>query len=123
MDGRYGTDHLSQGLIILSIVLLVLGRFIGGSFFLLLSYLPLGFGIYRIFSRQIYKRRGENIKFLKAIAPMRSELALIKRKFKDRKTYKYFKCPSCKKETKVPRDKGRIIITCPSCKEKFEGRT
>ena len=39
------------------------------------------------------------------------------------KTYAYFNCPKCKTELRVPKGKGKILITCPKCGEKFEEKT
>ncbi|MBR3231854.1 MAG: hypothetical protein IKF75_04170, partial [Lachnospiraceae bacterium] len=43
-----------------------------------------------------------------------------KQEWKDRKTYRYFKCPGCGQEVRVPKGKGRIRITCPKCHQSFE---
>lgn len=41
----------------------------------------------------------------------------------EEKTHCFFKCPKCNTELRVPKGKGKIIITCPKCGEKFEERT
>ena len=41
---------------------------------------------------------------------------------KDRRN-RYFLCPRCRQTVRVPRGKGRILITCPKCKEKFQRKT
>mgnify|MGYP004666140193 len=41
---------------------------------------------------------------------------------KDRKN-RYFLCPRCRQTVRVPRGKGKIMITCPKCKEKFQRKT
>ena len=38
-------------------------------------------------------------------------------KRQQRKQYKFFKCPMCKQEVRVPRGHGKICITCPKCRE------
>ena len=42
--------------------------------------------------------------------------------FRDRQN-RYFICPRCRQTVRVPRHKGKIAITCPKCKERFERRT
>lgn len=123
MNGRYGGDQFSMVLLVTSILLMIIGRLTGLSLFIFISYIPLIFSIYRMFSKDIAKRRMENYKFSIFISPIYSKYKKMQRRFKERKTYKYFKCPNCHTELRLPKGKGRIKITCPKCKEKFEGRT
>lgn len=123
MNGRYGVDQFSMVLLVTSILLMIIGRLTGLSLFIFISYIPLIFSIYRMFSKDIAKRRMENYKFSIFISPIYSKYKKMQRRFKERKTYKYFKCPNCHTELRLPKGKGRIKITCPKCKEKFEGRT
>ena len=123
MNGRYGVDQFSMVLLVTSILLMIIGRLTGLSLFIFISYIPLIFSIYRMFSKDIAKRRMENYKFSIFISPIYSKYKKMQRRFKERKTYKYFKCPNCHIELRLPKGKGRIKITCPKCKEKFEGRT
>lgn len=41
----------------------------------------------------------------------------------DSKTHKIYRCPHCRQKIRVPRGKGKIEITCPSCRSKFIKRT
>ncbi len=123
MEGRYGGDDLSIVLLGVSILLTIVGRLTKMSIFFLISYLPLIFGIYRIFSKDLAKRRMENYKFSILISPLYSRYKKLERRFKDRKTYKYIKCIYCQADLRLPKNKGRINVTCPKCNEKFEART
>lgn len=123
MKGRYGGDQLSMVLLLLSISLTLVGQLTKLSLFSYISYVPLLISIYRIFSKDISKRRMENYKFSIYISPIYSKYKKIQRRFKERKTHKYFKCSNCKAKLRLPKGKGKIIITCPKCKEKFEKRT
>ena len=42
---------------------------------------------------------------------------------KSDKEHKVYKCPKCKQPLRVPRGKGKILITCRSCGHKFEKKT
>jgi DNA-directed RNA polymerase subunit RPC12/RpoP len=123
MSGRYGGDQLSIVLLVTSMLLTTIGYITKLSLFMPISYIPLIFSVYRMFSKDIPKRRMENYKFSILISPIYSKYKNIKRKFKERKTYKYFKCSNCHAELRLPKGKGRIKITCPKCKVNFEGRT
>ena len=67
MYGRYGGDHLSRALLILSFILIVIAgalpRSLSGLVFI--GYIPTFVCIFRIFSKNIYKRQQENYKYLK----------------------------------------------------------
>ena len=112
MSGRSGVDQLGLFLLIFSVVLNLIGSLTKLPILQALAYIPLFLTFYRTFSRNVSKRYQENQRFTQFFA-----------RIKGRKTYCYFKCPSCKTQVKVPRGKGTIRITCPSCKEKFVKKT
>jgi hypothetical protein len=125
MYGRYGGDQLSRALLVLSFILLILVGFLPRSLSILsvIGYIPTIICIYRMFSKDIYKRRQENYKYLKMET---STTTWIKQKFnlvKGSKTHKYFKCPDCKQRLRVPRGRGNISITCPKCKKTFKAKS
>jgi uncharacterized C2H2 Zn-finger protein len=37
--------------------------------------------------------------------------------------FRFFKCPSCRHNLRVPKGKGHIFITCPQCGERFKRKT
>lgn len=67
MFGRYGGDELSKALLVLSFILLLVMNFVPKDlrFLAILAYIPAIICMFRIFSRNIYKRRNENYKYLK----------------------------------------------------------
>ena len=129
MRGRYGGDTLNTVLLWLYIIL-VLAYYIVSlllsleaatpRLFLSLVYylltIPLIFLIFfRIFSRNVAKRRRENERFC-------GFFRLRKNKIRDRKTHVYRKCPSCRAVLRLPRAKGKHSVVCPRCKKRFEVR-
>lgn len=76
-----------------------------------------------MFSRNVYKRSGENTKFLRMTYPVTSRFKSWKNRWRDRKTHKYLKCPHCKQQLRVPKGKGEITVTCPKCHTKFDGKS
>ena len=116
MQGRYGTDKLNLALLVAGLVFSILSYFFIGVtplnlLLTLISYIFLGLSLFRCFSRNIYKRYEENRKFL-----------LIFQRLRD-KEHRYYDCPRCRQQVRVPRGKGKISITCPKCKEKFIKKT
>jgi len=118
MVGRYGPDHLNFALIILSFVLSLLYAIIGYMPLMFLSYFAFGLAIFRVLSRNIYRRRAENDKFIKYWWPVRTKIKKIIGRIKQVKTHKVFKCKECKNKLRVPRGKGKLQVTCPKCGEK-----
>lgn len=122
MQGRYGVDTLNNHILILVIILFMLHIFFNTPLFNILGYILWLLAIYRMFSRQTYKRYQENEKYLQTIQPLKQFYNLQKKRLSDR-SHKYYRCPSCKQMVRLPKGKGQIVVTCPSCKHKFEKRT
>ena len=124
MQGRYGMDDLNRCLYWSFLVLFILELIIPfRPVKAVLGWVTLAIIIwetFRMLSRNIPKRYSENLKFLDMTAGLRRAMRLNRRKFDDRKTYRYFKCPGCGEEVRVPKGKGRIRITCPKCHQSFE---
>lgn len=123
MYGRYGSDHLSLALLITSLVMSFLSAFTGLSVFTILSYIPIVLCFYRILSKNTTRRYEENVKFLNFCQPIQSVITAKCKHIKSLKNYKYYKCPNCKQALRVPRGRGKLIITCPKCKTDFRKRT
>ena len=115
MQGRYGTDKLNTAILVAGLVACLLTMFIRESLvdlvLTVISYILMGWAIFRSLSRNTYKRYRENRKYLQLLE-----------RIKDR-DHKYFDCPRCKQPVRVPRGKGKISITCPKCREKFIKKT
>jgi RNase P subunit RPR2 len=78
--------------------------------------------LFRMFSKNLYKRREENSKFLQKTWKLRNQISGAKARHAD-KDHKYFTCKQCKTVCRVPVGKGKIIITCPKCGAKIEARS
>ena len=115
MLGRYGTDKLNMAILTGGVICCVVVMFVRLPLVDLaltfLSYVLMGWAIFRMLSRNIYKRYRENRKYLQFVEQL-----------KDR-DHRYFDCPRCHQPVRVPKGKGKIEITCPKCKEKFVKRT
>ncbi|MBQ8440274.1 MAG: hypothetical protein IJX19_06425 [Clostridia bacterium] len=117
MYGRYGNDNLNRFLTITSLIILVISLI---PVLWFLWFLALGLMIwssFRCYSRNIYKRRRENERYLKLIQPIKNFSRLQKNKRRDRKTHRYFKCKHCRAVLRVPKGKGKIDVTCPRCQK------
>ena len=120
MQGRYGVDDLYKFLIISFIVIWLLNTILKSSFLYYLGLIIAVFSIYRMFSRNIFKRQKENMKYLQIKEKVKNKYKLLKRKWNDRNTHIYRKCPNCKSELRLPKKKGKHVCMCPRCKKDFE---
>ena len=115
MMGRYGTDKLNMAILGIGLIACLISMFIRiptvNLTLTLISYILMGWAIFRTFSRNTYKRYQENRRYLGLLQRM-----------KDR-DHRYFDCPRCHQQIRVPRGKGKISITCPKCGEKFIKKT
>jgi DNA-directed RNA polymerase subunit RPC12/RpoP len=123
MIGRYGPDQLGMAAIIVSLVVSLISGAVQLSVLQYISYALLIAAVWRMLSRNIPKRRAENDKFIRVWWPVRSKIKRFFTGFKDRKTHRFFKCPSCKNMLRVPKGKGKLQITCPKCGERFIKKT
>ncbi len=122
MYGRYGGDHLSIFLFGIYVLLYILSAVSKLSVLSWLALLPGGIAIFRMFSRNIPKRRAENSKFLTMLNPLLRWWHIQRARRRD-KEHSYFKCPNCGQHLRVPKGKGKITITCRSCGVSFEEKS
>lgn len=116
----YGVDFFSKTLIVFALILSLINlKFKNRVIEIITMILIVYFGIFRVFSVNKYQRMIENQKFAKAVKPMTDFFEKYKIRALNSKDKKYIKCPNCKKEMKIPRNKGKIKVTCPHCGHKF----
>ena len=120
--GRYGWDALNLFLMGLSLLLYVLDFFVGGPVLYVLYTLLLLAALLRMLSRNFPRRRAENAKFMVVAGPVVRWVKLQRTIRRDRE-HRYFKCPNCGQQLRVPRGKGKITITCRNCGVSFEEKT
>uniref|UniRef100_UPI004057BFA9 hypothetical protein n=1 Tax=Acetatifactor sp. TaxID=1872090 RepID=UPI004057BFA9 len=122
MVGRYGSDQFNRFIMIVALVLVVLSMF-GIPFLNTLGLLCLIYAYFRMFSKNIYKRRAENAAYMKYEYKVRQKFATFKRDMQQRKTHHIYRCPSCKQKIRIPRGRGKIEISCPKCRYTFIKRS
>ena len=123
MAGRYGSDQLTVALLIAGMVFTFIGDAFEWYFLTLISYAIFFTCILRIMSKNILARQKENYKFLQYWNPLKSWGKTKYSILKSSRNYKYFKCPNCKQELRVPRGKGKIAVTCQRCNTKFNTKS
>lgn len=123
MIGRYGPDQLNMALLITAVIIGLIGGLTNLPVVSFLGDIILIYTLFRLFSRNIPARRRENDRFLRFWSPIKNKFKNKVIQIKSMRHYKFFKCPGCKKTLRVPRNKGKIQITCPKCGERFIKKT
>ena len=75
--------------------------------------------LFRLLSRNIPARQKENAQFMRLAGPI-IQWYRFQRTMRRDKDHRYFKCPTCGQQLRVPRGKGRITVTCRSCGASFQ---
>lgn len=126
MAGRNGNDQLNIFLLVLDLVLLLLASFLPkgiGRFLYPLVLILLGYIYFRMLSRNVYRRRDENGKYMRLKLKISNWGHIRRERWVQRRDYKFFTCPSCKTTLRVPRGHGRIKIVCRKCGSSFMGKS
>lgn len=113
MYGRYGTDLLSRHLSVTAMALLILSLFVPWLYFPALAVML--WSTFRTLSRNVYKRQRECAAYERFRQKLRRRGRLLKNRWRDRKTHRFYKCPGCKEYLRVPKGGGEVHITCPGC--------
>lgn len=127
MYGRNGSDQLNLALLLAYLVVVIVQPFLRRStaataVFNLITLALAVVILFRMFSKNLDKRRAENARFLGWWYPVKNRLAGAKARRQD-KEHKYFTCKNCKTICRVPAGKGKIQITCPKCGHTINGRS
>lgn len=123
MSGRYGYDSLGVVLIVLGLLLSFVSRITAFPLLSIFAVFPTIYALYRILSKDIWRRQQENHKWLYYQDIFKKKWKKLWRWGRDFPKYKYFTCTHCKQTIRIPRGKGNLEISCPKCRHSFKGRT
>ena len=120
MSGRYGSDQLNLTMVIGALIVTTIGSLIGVYFLTLAADTLLLLAIFRMFSKDRYRRAHENQVYLEKTQKVRRAATEWVNRVKNSRKYHYYTCPKCKQRLRVPRGVGNITITCKQCGTKFD---
>ena len=123
MVGRYGVDEFSRFLLRFAVAMMIVNLIIRIPVLNTVVLLLLVYVYFRMFSRNIQGRYRENLKYKELTWKIRSFLTSKKNQAADLKANHIYKCPKCGQKIRIPRGKGKIIVTCPKCKNEFEKKS
>lgn len=127
LSGRNGPDELYRFSFVIW-MLLFLAQLLLGAFRLsvasrlmgLLTWVAIGWQLFRCFSRNLPARRRENEAYLRLRRRLGGRCRLLLRQIRERKTHVYRNCPACKNVLRLPRVKGDHTVCCPVCRHRFQ---
>ena len=120
MQGRHGPDNLGMFTLIAGLVLSLLATFTGIGLFSLLGFALYVWTLFRMFSRNNDKRFAENRKYIELTSNWKTLIRQFIKRMKNRRDYRYFKCPNCKVLLRMKRGTGEKDITCVRCGHQFK---
>ena len=120
MSGRYGSDQLNLTMVIGALIVTTIGSLSGVYFLTLAADALLLLAIFRMFSKDRYRRAHENQMYREKTQKVRRAATAWVNRVKNSRKYPYYTCPKCKQRLRVPRGVGNITITCKQCGTKFD---
>ena len=123
MSGRNGNDQLGLALLVVALILNIIFRMTGMYLLGIAAMVLVLIVLYRMFSRDLAKRREENRRFLSLWSDAKRSFAEWRLRRSQSRDYKFFVCPGCHNRLRVPRGKGKIIVTCPKCHARMETKS
>lgn len=123
LRGRQGPDDLAVFSVNLAIVIVLVNVFARTGWLGWVGLALVAYAMFRIQSRNLGARARENEAFLRALGPARPWVQNPRAAWAELRAYKHVRCSSCQQRVRVPRGKGRLRVTCPRCKTKFEVRS
>jgi LSD1 subclass zinc finger protein len=119
MTNRNGVDPLSVVLVWGGLAIYLLSAIFSSTILSLVSFAIYAYTVFRIFSRNKEKRALENRRYLALKTKYTTEFKQARTRLKNRKKFRYFRCPSCKAWLKLPRGAGVVTVTCGRCHNNF----
>ena len=119
MQGRYGMDAFSGFLIGTGLAVAVLNAFFKSNLLMLFSWGFVIFAYTRIFSKNRERCIAQNVWFYNHTKAVRDFMQKEKSRMQIRKTHHIYTCKKCGQKIKIPRGKGKIMVTCPKCRNEF----
>ena len=122
MAGRNGVDQLGRAAMYAALALFLLSAFTHGrlsQLLLTLAVIAIIYVYFRMFSRNTARRQAENSAYLRRTYSTRTYFRGLMERWRQRRDYKFFRCPMCRTLLRVPRGKGKIKIVCRKCGNSF----
>ena len=123
MAGRHGADNLGMFTLISGLASSLLGSFTRVGLLSLIGLVLYIITLFRMFSRNHEKRMAENRKYIELTSGWKTKVRQFCKRIKNRRDYRYFRCPNCKVLLRLKRGSGEKDITCVRCGYQFKQKS
>ncbi len=136
--GRRGPDAVCGVLFVAGLALSVVAWLTKSQLLGWLVYLPWVLALLRMFSTRLEQRYQENRRFVQWWQGLKAKLQGLRRPgaaqpgatdahgrakngpyVPDSAAYHPFACPACGQKLRVPKGRGKVVVTCPKCGREF----
>lgn len=121
MYGRYGGDQLNVFLLVLYLIFYFISIWTNFLPLYWLSLVVIVWGLFRV-DRHSPPAGGE-LPSLCSWPDRPINWFHLRRTMHRDKEHRYFRCPSCGQQLRVPKGKGKITVTCRSCGAVFQEKS
>lgn len=116
-SNSYGLDKLSKYLLIAGLILYF------GKYTYFIGLAIVAYATFRALSQNRNKRYQELMVFESLLSKIKQRFYNLNYKYSQSKQYKILKCPSCSQKLRVPKKKGKIVVTCKKCGTEFKAKS
>lgn len=119
MSGRNGVDNLGMASLWTGLIISLVDMFVGTGLLSLLGTALYIYAVWRMLSRNTYKRAEENTRYVQWRYGLTTKAKQFWLRLKNSKEYKYVHCSQCKTLIRLKRGVGERSIRCPKCQNQF----
>lgn len=123
MSGRNGVDNLGYSALWTGLVVSLAGTVLGVGIFSTLGMALYIYSLWRMLSRNCYKRAAENNAYVQWRYGFTTKAKQFIMRLKNSKEFKYVRCSQCRTLIRLKRGVGERSVRCPKCRNEFTARS
>lgn len=123
LRNAYGFDKLSKHIYYLGLAFFLIAILSRIQTLRFIALFLMVISLIRSFSRKRNARYQELVLYNRVVNRIKTKYKVLSLNIKHFKTHKYVVCKQCNQQIRLPKKQGKIVVTCPRCKNKFDVRT
>ena len=123
MSGRNGIDNLGYAALWAGLILSLADTFIGTGILGLLGTALYIYSLWRMLSRNCYKRAAENNRYVQWRYGFTTKAKQFFLRLKNSREFKYVHCSQCSTLIRLKRGVGERSVRCPKCHHEFMAKS